>query len=205
MAVTVVPQQRRPYPVVFLVDTSGSMADDGKIVVLNEALKGAISLLASINDPELELWCAIISFGSQAELRSGLAPIEQISLPPLQAKGGSVLGEALHELAKLFPSNSLPMVPHPPALVLISDGQPTDEYQATLSALEDNEWFRLSLRLAIRIGPDCDEKHLRSFTGAVSAVFTVSELVTLPDVMVRGARAIHNEMTLSSSSTLADT
>jgi len=204
MAVNVVSPPKRPYPVVFLVDTSGSMADDAKIVVLNQALDEALSLLKSIDNPELELWCAVISFGSKAKVRAGLALAEETSLPPLTPHGGSMLGEALHELGNLFAGSNLPLVPHPPALVLISDGQPTDDYEAALRELESNDWFRLSLRLAIRIGADCDDAHLRSFTGAASSVFTVSELVTLPELMVRGARAIHSEMTLSSSSMIVD-
>lgn len=203
MTVDIVPPQRRPYPVVFLVDTSGSMADDGKIFVLNESLRGAVALLVSIDDPELELWCAVISFDTRAETLAGLAPVEQICLPILMPGGGSMLSEALRELAGLLGGDRLPAVPHPPAIVLISDGQPTDDYEVVLRGLQAEDWFRLSLRIAVRIGSDCDETHLRAFTGAASSVFTVSELTTLPDVMVRSARMIQNDMNLSSSSQAA--
>lgn len=203
MAVSVVPHLRRPYPVVFLVDTSGSMADDGKISVLNESLRGALGLLASIDDPDLELWCAVISFGAEAETLAGFAPVERISPPVLTAGGGTVFGGALHKLAEVFDGANMPAVPHPPAIVLISDGQPTDDYETVLRGLLAEEWFRLSLRIAIRIGPDCDEAHLRVFTGAASSVLSVSELMTLPDVMVRSARVIQNDLRTSSSSHVA--
>jgi uncharacterized protein YegL len=87
--------------------------------------------------------------------------------------------------------------------VLASDGQPTDDYDSRLRRLQTDERFRLALRLGIRIGADCDAEHLRSFAGAASSVFTVSEVVTLPDLMVRGARAIQNDIAQSSSTQVA--
>lgn len=203
MVVNVTSTPRRPYPVVFLLDTSGSMADDGKIAVLNEALKGAVEVLRSINDSDLELWCAVVRFGTHAETIARWVPIEDLSISPLTASGGTALGDALGHLARLFEDNGLSGVPHPPALVLISDGLPTDDYQPMLRRLHADEWFRMALRLAIRIGPDCDVEHLRSFTGAISSVFTVSEVVTLPELMVRSARAIQNDIAQSSSSQVA--
>jgi uncharacterized protein YegL len=200
MVVNVRSTQRRPYPVVFLVDTSGSMADDGKIAVLNEALRGSIELLCSIQDPDLEIWCAVIGFGSHAETIAGWTPVEQLSLPLLSAGGQTAFGDAIERLIMLLDGDGLPGVPHPPALVLASDGQPTDIYDSKLRRLQADERFRLALRLGIRIGADCDVEHLRSFTGTMSAVFTVSEAVTLPDLMVRSARAIQNDITHSSSS-----
>lgn len=203
MVVNVRSTQRRSYPVVFLLDTSGSMADDGKIAVLNEAMRGAIELLRSIDDPELELWCAVIAFGSEATTIAEWAPIEELTLGPLTASGRTALGDALGHLVRLLDDAGLPGVPHPPALVLVSDGQPTDDYETALRRLQTEEWFRVALRLGIRIGSDCDVEHLRSFTGAISSVFTVSEVVTLPDLMVRSARAIQNDVGQFSSSQAA--
>jgi uncharacterized protein YegL len=203
MVVNVRSAQRRPYPVVFLLDTSGSMADDGKIAVLNEALRGSIELLRSIDDPDLEIWCAVIGFGSQAETIAGWTPIDELSLPLLTASGQTAFGDAIEHLITLLDSDDLPGVPHPPALVLASDGQPTDDYDSRLRRLQTDERFRLALRLGIRIGADCDAEHLRSFAGAASSVFTVSEVVTLPDLMVRGARAIQNDIAQSSSTQVA--
>jgi uncharacterized protein YegL len=53
----------------------------------------------------------------------------------------------------------------PPVLVLVSDGQPTDDYQAGLRALMATTWGPRSLRLAVAIGRDADRDVLQQFIG----------------------------------------
>jgi uncharacterized protein YegL len=53
----------------------------------------------------------------------------------------------------------------PPSLILISDGQPTDDFQAGLDTLLRQPWGRQSIRLAIAIGRDADVDVLRQFMG----------------------------------------
>jgi len=53
----------------------------------------------------------------------------------------------------------------PPVLVLTSDGQPTDDFEAGLKALMSQPWGRKSVRIAIAIGKDADTKVLKRFLG----------------------------------------
>ncbi len=53
----------------------------------------------------------------------------------------------------------------PPVLVLISDGQPTDDYASGLKALMDEPWGRKAVRIAIAIGEDADTEVLQRFIG----------------------------------------
>jgi uncharacterized protein YegL len=53
----------------------------------------------------------------------------------------------------------------PPVLVLISDGQPTDDYESGLKALTDEPWGRKAVRIAIAIGEDADTEVLQRFIG----------------------------------------
>ena len=53
----------------------------------------------------------------------------------------------------------------PPVLVLLSDGQPTDDFDAGLSALMDQPWGQKAVRLAIAIGSDADLDVLQKFIG----------------------------------------
>jgi hypothetical protein len=53
----------------------------------------------------------------------------------------------------------------PPVLVLISDGQPTDDFEAGLAALMAEPWARKAVRLAIAMGHDADEEVLQRFIG----------------------------------------
>lgn len=51
----------------------------------------------------------------------------------------------------------------PPVLVLISDGQPTDDFEAGLAALDAVAWGAKAVRLGIAIGRDADHEVLARF------------------------------------------
>jgi uncharacterized protein YegL len=53
----------------------------------------------------------------------------------------------------------------PPVLVLISDGQPTDDFDDGLRALTAEPWGKKAVRLAIAIGEDADTNVLQRFIG----------------------------------------
>jgi uncharacterized protein YegL len=53
----------------------------------------------------------------------------------------------------------------PPVLVLISDGQPTDDYAGGIKALMAEPWGKKAVRIAIAIGEDADQEVLRKFIG----------------------------------------
>ena len=53
----------------------------------------------------------------------------------------------------------------PPVLVLLSDGQPTDDYKKSLDKLLHLPWGKKAVRIAISIGQDADDDVLTAFTG----------------------------------------
>jgi hypothetical protein len=53
----------------------------------------------------------------------------------------------------------------PPVLVLISDGQPTDDFEAGLERLLRQPWAQKAVRLAIAVGHDADQEVLQQFIG----------------------------------------
>ena len=53
----------------------------------------------------------------------------------------------------------------PPVLVLVSDGQPTDDFDGGLSALMAEPWGKKAVRLAIAVGGDADKNVLQRFIG----------------------------------------
>jgi uncharacterized protein YegL len=53
----------------------------------------------------------------------------------------------------------------PPVLVMISDGQPTDDFSNGLKALMDQPWGKKAVRVAIAIGEDADSDCLQKFIG----------------------------------------
>lgn len=53
----------------------------------------------------------------------------------------------------------------PPVLVLISDGQPTDDFNSGLKKLMDEPWGARAVRVAVAIGEDADMEVLQKFIG----------------------------------------
>jgi uncharacterized protein YegL len=79
------------------------------------------------------------------------------------APGNTDLGAALHALAQGLRVDRMPERALPPVLLLLSDGQPTDDFDAGLAALLSEPWAKKSVRLAIGIGDDADLDVLSRF------------------------------------------
>ena len=60
-----------------------------------------------------------------------------------------------------------------PAIFLMSDGEPTDNYKHGLDILKQNNWFKKAIKVAIAIGEDANKQVLADFTGNSEAVITV--------------------------------
>ena len=60
-----------------------------------------------------------------------------------------------------------------PAIFLLSDGEPTDEYASSLAKLKENNWFKKAIKVAVAIGEDANRDVLAEFTGNKEAVLTV--------------------------------
>lgn len=79
--------------------------------------------------------------------------------------GNTAMGAALYAMAEQLRMPPMPSRGLPPVLVLISDGQPTDDFEGGLAALMAQNWGKHSVRLAIAIGEDADEGPLKKFIG----------------------------------------
>lgn len=79
---------------------------------------------------------------------------------------GTDIGAALSLVASDLQMQKMPTRALPPVLVLVSDGQPTDNFKAGLHELEKQPWGKKSVRLAIGIGADVDTNVLEQFIGA---------------------------------------
>src|SRR5213079_2347554 len=53
----------------------------------------------------------------------------------------------------------------PPVLVMISDGQPTDDFKGGLKELMDQPWGKKAVRIAVAIGEDAAQEVLAAFIG----------------------------------------
>lgn len=67
----------------------------------------------------------------------------------------------------------------PPVIVLLSDGQPTDDYKTALDKLRKLPWFRKAVKIAISIGQDADDEVLIEFTGNKELVLQANNAAAL--------------------------
>ncbi|MCL2825769.1 MAG: hypothetical protein FWD57_17390, partial [Polyangiaceae bacterium] len=60
-----------------------------------------------------------------------------------------------------------------PVIILFTDGQPTDNWEAPLEDLKKNFWFNAAIKIAIAIGDSPDRQILAQFTGNRETVIDV--------------------------------
>jgi uncharacterized protein YegL len=159
---------RRPLHFMWIADCSGSMNSDGKIQALNNAIREAIPHLqdAAADNAYADILVRVMAFATGVRWHIGQpTPVQELSWVDLTADGYSDMGAALAEVAVQL--RALPQEGRylPPALVLISDGQPTDDFGGGLQALMDEPWGRNAVRLAVAIGRDADLGVLERFIG----------------------------------------
>ena len=77
--------------------------------------------------------------------------------------GNTDMGTALEMVAQQLKTPPMSDRALPPVLVLLSDGQPTDDFEKGLRALMAQPWAKKAVRITIAIGQDADEDVLQKF------------------------------------------
>ncbi|HEY0544278.1 MAG TPA: VWA domain-containing protein [Pyrinomonadaceae bacterium] len=158
----------RPLHFIWMADCSGSMDVDGKIQSLNTAIKEAIPNMQTVADenPNAQVLVRAIKFSSGAQWHvSQPTEVADFRWEDLTAEGVTDMGKALTMVAEQLRIPPMTERALPPVLVLISDGQPTDDYASGLKALMGEPWGRKAVRIAIAIGEDADTEVLQKFIG----------------------------------------
>lgn len=154
----------RPLPVIILADTSGSMGVDGKIDALNLSLSDMIAAFAEEESGTAEIHVGVVTFGGSAQLHQDLMPASKVSRNPLVATGMTPMGAAFDIARELIEDKvKVPSRAYTPAIVLLSDGQPNDEWEKPLEALLKSPRAQKAQRFALGIGEDTDAEVLRAF------------------------------------------
>ena len=157
----------RPLHFFWLVDCSGSMAGD-KIQRLNFAIREAIPEMQKVaaENPNAQVLVRALTFASGAKWHVGQpTPVYNFKWQDLHAGGVTDMGRALRTVAEALSVEQMPPRGLPPVLVLISDGRPTDDFNAGLKALMEQPWGKKAVRIAIAIGDDADYDVLQKFIG----------------------------------------
>ncbi len=173
----------RPLHFIWIVDCSGSMAGE-KIGAVNHAIQSTVPEMADAarNNPNAQLLVRTLKFATGASwVTANPVKIEDFAWDDLQAGGVTDMGKAFELLAAQLTIPPMTDRALPPVLVLLSDGQPTDNYKKTLDSLLQLPWGKKSVRIAVAIGQDADSDVLEQFTGNSELVLQANN----PQALVR--------------------
>ena len=160
------PVESRPLHFIFMLDCSGSMAIEGKIQSLNQAIKVVIPEMkkAAESNPETQLLVRAITFSDGAQWHiSQPQPVAIFTWSDISADGVTDMGKACSMVAEQLSLSVMPKRALPPVLLLITDGQPTDDFAGGLKKLLSEPWGKKAVRLAIAIGEDAERSVLEKF------------------------------------------
>jgi uncharacterized protein YegL len=154
----------RPIPVYLLLDVSGSMKGD-KINTLNSAVEEMLAAFAKEEQIETLIEVCVITFGGDTATTfispTRAAAIEWI---PLSAEGLTPLGSALTLAKGMIEDKSItPSNAYRPTIVLVSDGEPNDQWQLPLQEFTEQGRTAKCDRMAMAIGSKADEAVLNLF------------------------------------------
>lgn len=200
---------KKVLPILYVIDTSGSMAGD-KIATVNEAMHECEEILrekAGENaDAEIKIGALKFSSGAQWVTKSGLVALEDFYWNDVDADGMTDLGAAIKELDAKLSRNAFLVSDTGfclPVLIFMSDGGPNDDWERPLrNANAHNKWFQRARKIAIAIGDDADKDVLRQLVGNVEAVVQANDLNALKNLIVRVS--VSASMMASSSRMVGD-
>lgn len=157
----------RPLHFFWIVDCSSSM-DGEKIESLNAAILEAVPEMRRVaqDNPNAKVLVRAVKFSNGAQWHIHQpTPIEDFQWKDVSAAGVTDMGKAFMLIAEQLKTPPMEARGLPPVLVLLSDGQPTDDTNRGLKAIMASEWGSKAVRLAIAIGRDADKDMLQKFIG----------------------------------------
>jgi len=176
---------RRTMVLFFVVDTSGSMTGS-KLGAVNTAIEEVIPAIKEISDEnaDAQIKIAALEFSSGAHwiTQNGPMELDQFHWNDLQADGVTDLGEACKALNEKLSTKAFMKEAtgsFAPAIFLLSDGEPTDNWKGGLGILKQNNWFKTAVKVAVAIGDDANKDVLAEFTGTKEAVLEVHNAAVL--------------------------
>jgi len=157
-------QEAQPIPIVLLLDVSTSM-EGGKIDGLNAAVREMIDSFAH-EMGEFSTVVTVITFGG--EVRCHYNPpykkSPEIQWIDLVVSGNTPMGTALKMAKSLIEDKETTKGKwYRPAVILVSDGQPTDEWEKPMNDFINEGRSSKCDRMAMAIGGDTDENVLGRF------------------------------------------
>ena len=160
-----------------------------RIESINQVMPEIVNLVADIsnsNNDSAEIKVNALCFSTGSHWMYS-KPLAANDFKWIDCKAGGVtdLGHACENLEKhLHRAEDLGSEQghFAPAVILLSDGGPTDNFDKGYEKLSENPWFERATKIAIAIGTDADNKVLCKFVGknaVKEAVITVHDTDSL--------------------------
>lgn len=190
---------RRPLHFIVMADCSGSMKGE-KMQALNYSLRSMLPHLLAWETDQLQaqLLIRILAFASSpawfvrepvpvAELSSHWRNLEYVPM------GRTNMGPAFRAVAEMLSPERLERRALRPAILLVTDGLPTDPpggFEQGLGALLRQVAGRSALRVAVTIGRDANSEPLDRFRSADVPVLVADSTDEIADRLVTASIAV---------------
>ena len=167
----------------YLFDKSGSM-DGTKIGQVNYSMKESQKIIKDLADgaPNANIVVAAATFSNDVEwiTPKPQTPEEFIdSWQEIKAGGLTSLGAALKSLNEKMSRKEFlgdnPMGYLAPGIIILSDGEPTDDWETPLKEIRKNNWFKNAIKVAFAVGEDANKDVLAEVCGAKEAVVSIDD------------------------------
>jgi uncharacterized protein YegL len=172
-------QTPKTLPVVLLLDTSGSMHENGKIAVLNSAVNEMLTSFKNLDATNASISVSIITFGGNAQICQELKPVSKIGEINMIASGMTPMGGAVR-LAKEMIENKeiITSRTYRPTVVLVSDGMPNDSWEDAIDLFKNDGRSAKCYRMAMGIGVEegtTEHKVLENFISNEERVYSAED------------------------------
>ena len=150
-------------PVYFCVDVSSSM-HGSKIEALNSAIRDMFEHFANEMYAGVEFVFCVITFGDRARIHLPISKVYDLKWKGMVANGVTATGAALKQVKKMIEdTQTTPLKSYRPLIVLITDGAPTDSWEAPMDDFVKNGRSSKCDRMALAIGLHADKDVLNRF------------------------------------------
>lgn len=182
---------RKELTVFYVLDTSGSMNNDGKITALNCAMEECTYALTELakDNGDAKIKIAILEFNSGCKWVTSNGPEyleEDFEYEHLKAGGLTDMGAALKELnSKLNRNSYLQSMTGAlmPIIIFMTDGMATDDWKSGLEIIRRNKWFNRGTKIGFALGEDPDTAMIASVVGDCKSVIKTTDLELFKKLM----------------------
>lgn len=176
------PPLAKPFPVILLLDVSGSMYGD-KIDSLYDAVVEMVKVFEHEAIKETLINVAIITFGDEVLLHTPYTPVSTLAANGISrfvADGMTPMGTALRMAKDMIEDRETTSSKcYRPAVILVSDGEPNDDWRKPMEQFVNSGRTQKCQRFSVAIGNDANRSVLRMFADNDASMFeadNVSEL-----------------------------